>query len=559
MTYPCGVAVTATHIYWANGGGGGAGGSSIGRANRDGTGVDQNFVTGAIQPAAVAVDDTYVYWANRGPEWAGNATIGRARLDGTSVDQNFITGASSPCGIAVDDGHVYWTNKPVRRLDGGFIVYETNTIGRANLDGTSPDQDFITGLANETGLPPSLCGLAVAQDHLYWDVFDSYRSGADAASIGRAAVDGSGVDHAFIEGAGHGVRGVAVDAKASSVTTMVVTPPGGPFGTDQSLTATVTVDGGGAGATPTGTVQFTVNGSVFDEVVLNAQGAATIVPDFWFDVGDTVGARYRGDAAFLPSAVDGTPTQISPATTSTELLVSPNPVVSGGRVDALVTVDNLSTDALVFGEVEFAVDGSPIGVLDLDDEGQVAAALTADVPASAYAVSASFSDPFFGDFMPSHDTVVLNVVPAPGGSASQPPLLVPVPVPLAGPRPPARADLSKMTASLHAALKQRGFAALKGSDQKFTTLVPGTLTQTISAAMPRGSAAASARKVVSRGRRVYAAPGSGALKLRLTPTGRRAVNNAKKLRLTVVTRFKPTAGPAVQTTRRVTVRHKKRS
>ena len=143
VTYPCGVAVTATHIYWANGG---AGGSSIGRAKLDGTGVEPSFVTGAIQPAAVAVDDTYVYWANRGPEWAGNATIGRASLDGTSVDQNFITGASSPCGVAVDDGRVYWTNHPVRRIDGGYIVYETNTIGRANLDGASPDQDFITGL-----------------------------------------------------------------------------------------------------------------------------------------------------------------------------------------------------------------------------------------------------------------------------------------------------------------------------------------------------------------------------------------------------------------------------
>jgi hypothetical protein len=152
---------------------------------------------------------------------------------------------------------------------------------------------------------------------------------------------------------------------------------------------------------------------------------------------------------------------------------------------------------------------------------------------------------------------VLNVVPAPSGSPSQPP--PPMPVPLVGPPTPARADLTRMTASLHAALKQRGFAALKGSDQRFTTFVPGTLTQTISAAIPRGSAAASIRKIVSQGRRVYAEPGSGVLKLRLTPAGRRAVKNAKKLRLTVVTRFTPTAGPAVQATSQVSVKRKKRS
>ena len=36
----------------------------------------------------------FVYWAN-----VGGTTIGRANLDGTSSNQNFITGASSPCGV----------------------------------------------------------------------------------------------------------------------------------------------------------------------------------------------------------------------------------------------------------------------------------------------------------------------------------------------------------------------------------------------------------------------------------------------------------------------------
>jgi hypothetical protein len=45
----------------------------------------------------VAVDAAHVYWAN------GNTdTIGRANLDGTGVDQSFITGAQYPAGLAVD-------------------------------------------------------------------------------------------------------------------------------------------------------------------------------------------------------------------------------------------------------------------------------------------------------------------------------------------------------------------------------------------------------------------------------------------------------------------------
>ena len=67
----------------------------------------------------MAVDASYVYWTN-----FSTGTIGRANLDGTGADQGFISGASGPAGVAVDASHVYWTN------------FSTGTIGRANLDGT---------------------------------------------------------------------------------------------------------------------------------------------------------------------------------------------------------------------------------------------------------------------------------------------------------------------------------------------------------------------------------------------------------------------------------------
>ena len=131
---PTGVAVDAQHVYWANSGNG-----TIGRANLDGTGVDQSFITGANCPAGVAVDGQYLYWAN-----GGNGTIGRAqpqrhgrqpelhhrrlgadrrrrRRRSTSTgrtaaaarsgartstarasNQSFITGATGPRGVAVD-------------------------------------------------------------------------------------------------------------------------------------------------------------------------------------------------------------------------------------------------------------------------------------------------------------------------------------------------------------------------------------------------------------------------------------------------------------------------
>jgi hypothetical protein len=126
------VAVDPAHLYWAN-----SLTDTIGRANLDGTGVNQSFVRGAGLSCGLAVDGAHLYWAN-----GLSNTIGRANLDGTGVNQSFIIGAHAPCGVAVDQANLYWTNG------------DDGTIGRANLDGSGPNQSFIGG-----GLRP--CGVAV--------------------------------------------------------------------------------------------------------------------------------------------------------------------------------------------------------------------------------------------------------------------------------------------------------------------------------------------------------------------------------------------------------------
>ena len=45
----------------------------------------------------------HIYWTNYGTD-----TIGRADLDGSNVNQSFITpGAFQPGGVAVDAEHIY--------------------------------------------------------------------------------------------------------------------------------------------------------------------------------------------------------------------------------------------------------------------------------------------------------------------------------------------------------------------------------------------------------------------------------------------------------------------
>ena len=117
---------------------------SIGRANLDGTGADQSFITGASGPFGVAVDAAHVYWTNYNAGTNDTGAIGRADLDGTpaSVQQSFITGASAPIGVAVDAAHIYWGN------------YNTGAIGRADLGGApaSVNQSFITSVRAQVGV-----------------------------------------------------------------------------------------------------------------------------------------------------------------------------------------------------------------------------------------------------------------------------------------------------------------------------------------------------------------------------------------------------------------------
>ena len=177
-----GAAVAVRHIYWTNYFG------TIGRADLDGSNPNQSFITGASGPYGLAVDAEHIYWTNANtnsrpgrprrlepepelhhrrvrPLWRGGRrrahllgqlllplhdrpgrprrlepnqassqpcyyprawrstpststgpthlignSIGRADLDGSNPNQFFITGATSPFGVAVDAGHIYWTN-----------------------------------------------------------------------------------------------------------------------------------------------------------------------------------------------------------------------------------------------------------------------------------------------------------------------------------------------------------------------------------------------------------------------------------------------------------------
>ena len=159
-------APAVAQIYWAN-----RGDDSIGRANRDGTGVDQGFIAGGGDPSGVAIDSAHLFWTHDN----GSGGVARANLNGTQVNQSFVATAGPSPGVAVDNARVYWSQSALG----------SGTIGRANLDGSAPNQSFI---ATE----PSPCGVAVGADNVYW------ANRGDPGAIGNSHIDGARVNQSFI-------------------------------------------------------------------------------------------------------------------------------------------------------------------------------------------------------------------------------------------------------------------------------------------------------------------------------------------------------------------------
>jgi hypothetical protein len=64
--------------------------------------VNENFISNLNGPCGLAVDADHIYWAEIGPFPAENrTTIGRANLDGPAVNVRFISGANGPCGVVL--------------------------------------------------------------------------------------------------------------------------------------------------------------------------------------------------------------------------------------------------------------------------------------------------------------------------------------------------------------------------------------------------------------------------------------------------------------------------
>ncbi len=130
--------------------------------------VDATGPVTSLPPAGALI------WAN-----SSTNTIGRANLDGTGANLSLVTGAARPIAVAADSSFMNWINDRTANQT-------LNSIGRANLDGSSPNQNFL--------VVPYAYSVAVDGSYLYW-------TSIGHNTVGRANLNGSGFNNSFISGA----------------------------------------------------------------------------------------------------------------------------------------------------------------------------------------------------------------------------------------------------------------------------------------------------------------------------------------------------------------------
>ncbi|HWJ09832.1 MAG TPA: Ig-like domain repeat protein [Nocardioides sp.] len=190
-------------------------------------------------------------------------------------------------------------------------------------------------------------------------------------------------------------------------TTTVVQPAPVVHGQPVSFTAQVAPLNGVS--TPTGTVQFTVDGADFGPPATVSGGSATSVSTDTLSTGThAIGARFAGDGNLLASTAATKDLVVGKAPTSTTLTSTGSPTVTGEAVTFTAEVDVVAPGAgAPAGGVQFDIDGEPYGTaVPLD--GDTAELTVTNLRPGNHDVQATYNGN--GDFAPSSSAALTHGV-----------------------------------------------------------------------------------------------------------------------------------------------------
>lgn len=179
---------------------------------------------------------------------------------------------------------------------------------------------------------------------------------------------------------------VTKDATATTVTAPVAVVHG------QATSFTAQVAAAEGTGTPTGSVQFTVDGNNFGAAVPLSSGSATTPSTSSLSTGShVIGASYSGDSDFVASTAGPKTQTVNKAGTTTTLSDAPAPTVSGQAVTFTATVAVVAPGVgAPSGGVQFNVDGQPFGTA-VPLTGNTATLTIANLHAGNHQVDATYN------------------------------------------------------------------------------------------------------------------------------------------------------------------------
>lgn len=192
---PVGLAVDSSHLYWA-----GWQSNAIGRVGLDGNDLVTNWIqgssdlfgSGSVQTAGVAVNAERIYWGNWRAGLSGAlGSIGTAEISGANPDNSYVPMTSGVDSLALTPNYLFWSN---------YGSSEVGSIGRVDLQTAVADDSFISDIKTPDGV-------ATDGTHIFW-------TNRTDGAIGRANIDGTGVNQTFLPNAGS-PYGIAVDSLSS--------------------------------------------------------------------------------------------------------------------------------------------------------------------------------------------------------------------------------------------------------------------------------------------------------------------------------------------------------
>jgi len=176
LSFPVGIVAVDGWLYWVDQ-------DAIGRVRPNGADLSRRFITlpqenGGGIANGLATDGSYLYFSR-----CQDAEIGRVDPAGQGLDPAFILLGKGNCpqGLAVGNDHVYWTDLGVG-------------VGRATLSGADIDNNW---LDVHTQAGPFF--VVADNTDVYWDWGGVAQS---PTHVGRAKVDGAGLDRTLLLGQG---------------------------------------------------------------------------------------------------------------------------------------------------------------------------------------------------------------------------------------------------------------------------------------------------------------------------------------------------------------------